>query len=283
MKHKLTTTDHSRDIAGLKYVYPVLSRRAGGLSIGINFNTNNACNWRCIYCQVPELVRGAAPEMDFDLLEQELHFFLDQVLQGGFFDQFNVPESQRVIKDIAISGNGEPTSLKTFDKAIAIIGRIATEKGVLPGSNFVLISNGSLMYQTAVQNGLKLLNRFGGQVWYKLDSATAQGRKIINDTQQTNDKTIENLKISSALCETRLQTCLMEYSLIDVEMEFKAYVELLNEIKLQQIKLKNIMLYTIARPSMQPEANQLNRQNELKMNQFAELLRRLGYDVSISL
>ncbi len=60
----LSTTDHSRDGAGLSYVYPVVSRRAGGVSVGINLNTNNACNWRCIYCQVPDLVRGAAPPVD---------------------------------------------------------------------------------------------------------------------------------------------------------------------------------------------------------------------------
>jgi wyosine [tRNA(Phe)-imidazoG37] synthetase (radical SAM superfamily) len=52
---KLSVTDHSRDSAGLRYVYPVVSRRAGGVSVGINLNTNNACNWRCIYCQVPDL------------------------------------------------------------------------------------------------------------------------------------------------------------------------------------------------------------------------------------
>ncbi|MEO1885426.1 MAG: radical SAM protein, partial [Methylococcales bacterium] len=124
MQKKLSTTDHSRDIAGLKYVYPVLSRRAGGLSIGINFNTNNACNWRCVYCQVPDLVRGAAPVMDFQLLEDELRFFLDNVLNGNFFDQFNVPEQQRVIKDIAISGNGEPTSLKGFARAVQLVGQL---------------------------------------------------------------------------------------------------------------------------------------------------------------
>ena len=101
MDKKLTTTDHSRDIAGLKYIYPVISRRAGGLSIGINFNTNNACNWRCVYCQVPGLVRGAAPEADLGLLENELKFFLDNVLNGDFFNQFNVPMQQRNIKDIA--------------------------------------------------------------------------------------------------------------------------------------------------------------------------------------
>ena len=73
---KLSTTDHSRDSAGLRYVYPVVSRRAGGVSIGINLNTNNACNWRCIYCQVPDLVRGTAPPVDLALLEKELSDFL---------------------------------------------------------------------------------------------------------------------------------------------------------------------------------------------------------------
>jgi len=40
----LTVTDHSRESAGLTYVYPVLSRRSGGVSVGINLNPNNACN-----------------------------------------------------------------------------------------------------------------------------------------------------------------------------------------------------------------------------------------------
>ena len=100
---KLTTTNHRSDIVGLKYVYPVISRRIGGLSIGINFNTNNACNWRCIYCQVPDLKIGVAPEMDFQLLENELRFFLDDVLNGDFYERFQVNEDKRVIKDIAIA------------------------------------------------------------------------------------------------------------------------------------------------------------------------------------
>ena len=83
----LTTTDHSRDSAGLRYVYPVVSRRAGGVSIGINLNPNNACNWRCIYCQVPELVRGTAPPIDLALLEQELSGFLHELQHGDFMQR----------------------------------------------------------------------------------------------------------------------------------------------------------------------------------------------------
>jgi len=283
MNQKLSITDHSRDLAGLKYVYPVLSRRAGGLSIGINFNTNNACNWRCVYCQVPGLVKGAAPEMDFSVLEQELNFFLDFVLKGDFFDQFNVPQSQRVIKDIAISGNGEPTSLKGFDKAVALIGRIATEMKVLPDSHFVLISNGSLMHQKCVQEGLKILHSYQGQVWFKLDSATEQGRRTINDSRQANTKILENLKISSDLCETQLQTCLLKYPAYEDEKEHKAYLDLLTEIKQRRFKVNKIMLYTLARPSLQPEAGQLEKLDEKGMIRFADEIKCLGYQVSTSL
>ncbi len=76
MATTLTTQDHSRDVAGLTYIYPVLSRRAGGISVGINFNVNNACNWRCVYCQVPGLSVGSAPDIDLLKLREELCFFL---------------------------------------------------------------------------------------------------------------------------------------------------------------------------------------------------------------
>ena len=42
----LSVSDHDRNSAGLTYVYPVISRRAGGVSVGVNLNVNNACNWR---------------------------------------------------------------------------------------------------------------------------------------------------------------------------------------------------------------------------------------------
>ena len=114
---RLNAIDHSRDSAGLTYVYPVVSRRAGGVSIGINLNPNNACNWRCIYCQVPNLTRGTAPRIDLSKLRNELHFFLNELINGEFMLKY-VPEEVRVIRDIALSGNGEPTSAKEFDQVI---------------------------------------------------------------------------------------------------------------------------------------------------------------------
>lgn len=281
MTQKLTTNDHSRDSVGLKYVYPAMSRRSGGLSIGINFNPNSACNWRCIYCQVPDLMRGTAPEMDFELLEQELRLFLADVLHGDFYDRFEIPEALRVIKDIAISGNGEPTSLVGFEKAIALIGDIATELGVLPSANFVLITNGSLMHQTKVQMGLKRLNHYNGQVWFKLDSATEQGRKLINNTDQSAQKALVGIISCAQLCKTKLQTCVVNYQGQGLlESEKTAYLELLKQIK-KRTNIREIMLYTIARTSFQPEAVDIVKLDAQIMNEFSNKISQIGYQVRV--
>ncbi|WP_411726940.1 radical SAM protein [Methyloglobulus sp.] len=282
MTLSLTTTNHDRHVAGLKYVYPVLSRRAGGLSIGINFNTNNACNWRCIYCQVPGLIKGAAPDLDLRLLEEELKFFLNDVRQGDFYRRFQVDAENRVIKDIAISGNGEPTSVKDFAKAVALIGEIATVFGVFPGSRFVLITNGSLIHQQKVREGLKALHSLGGEVWFKLDSATKEGRSLFNVTNQSVKSSLRNLRISSEVCTTKLQTCLIDYAGQGwSETEKKAYLDALKTIR-ATADVNEIMLYTLARPSMQPEASQLAAFSPDVLDAFAEDIRQLGFKVSVA-
>jgi wyosine [tRNA(Phe)-imidazoG37] synthetase (radical SAM superfamily) len=280
---RLITNNHSRDIVGLKYIYPVLSRRAGGLSIGINFNTNNACNWRCVYCQVPNLTVGSAPKMDFQLLEDELRFFLAIVLHGDFYQQFQVEESQRVIKDIAISGNGEPTSLKSFAKAVELIGRVATEFGVFPNSNYVLITNGSLIHQPKVQAGLKVLKAYNGEVWFKLDSATDEGQTLINNTRQSCQSHVENLLLAAQNCLTKLQICLVDYDGNGLsEKEKLAFLTLLAAIKAADVSVHQVMLYTIARPSLQPEASLLAPLSIDVLTAFADDIRLLGFDVSVS-
>ncbi|MGZ8246744.1 radical SAM protein [Methylomagnum sp.] len=280
---KLTTTNHDRDSAGLTYVYPVISRRSGGLSIGVNLNPNNACNWRCVYCQVPDLIRGAAPEIDLAVLEDELRGLLDDALHGDFFELFQPPESQRVIRDIAISGNGEPTSLRDFDKAVALIGEVATEAGILPQSNFVLITNGSLLHRPCVQNGLKKLKKFGGEVWFKLDSATEEGRALINNAGQSCQASVENLLLCAKLCPTKLQTCLLDYDKHGLPSEEKnAFLDLLRHIKVQGCALRSVLLYTIARPSLQPESGRLEKLSVETLNTFADEIRLLGFEVLVS-
>ena len=45
------------NVANFKFVYPTLSRRSKGISIGVNLNPDKVCNFDCIYCQVGACLR----------------------------------------------------------------------------------------------------------------------------------------------------------------------------------------------------------------------------------
>ena len=282
MSEKLTTTDHNREIAGLQYIYPVISRRAGGLSIGINLNTNKACNWRCLYCQVPGLSKGAAPAIDFPRLERELRWFLQYVLVGSFYADFDMPEQQRCIKDIAISGNGEPTSARGFAHVITLLTEVLAELQLTHAFNKVLITNGSLVHRTEVQQGLRQWHAIGGEVWFKLDSATTQGRRLLNNSRLSNAKVLSNLRLAASLCTTKIQTCVLQYLGDNWPAgERAAYLDLLRQLT-DIPNLRSIMLYSIARPSYQPEAPLLQAMPVAEMQAFARELEQLGFQVSVS-
>ncbi len=280
----LTTTNHSRDSAGLTYIYPVISRRSGGLSIGVNLNTNNACNWRCVYCQVPDLIRGSAPKTDLGLLETELRGFLDDVLTGDFYRRFSVPAEQQTIRDIAISGNGEPTSSMEFDQVIGLIGSVVADYDLLGKIKLVLITNGSLIRREHVQKGLAHWGELGGEVWFKLDSATEAGSQYANGIHHTPTSVLRNMEIAARLCPTWLQTCLFAVDSQPPSVEeCETYLAFLQHIQAQPIELCGVLLYGLARPSMQAEAPSLSALPSDWMQNFALKIQAIGLETRLSL
>ncbi len=275
--------DHCRDSVGLHYVYPVVSRRAGGVSVGINLNTNNACNWRCLYCQVPDLTLGAAPPLDLALLEQELRGFLQELLHGNFM-QRRVPEGMRRICDIAISGNGEPTSAEEFPRVIELVARLKLELALPVGIKLVLITNGSLLHRETVQQGLRCLAQHNGEVWFKLDRASEVETRRINNTNISMGKVRENLATASRLCQTWLQTCW--FALDGAPPSGKDendYLDFLAGLLRDNIRPQGVLLYTLARPSLQPEAPRLAALTAQQMEAFAARIRALGMETKVSL
>jgi wyosine [tRNA(Phe)-imidazoG37] synthetase (radical SAM superfamily) len=282
MSEVLNVYDHDRDSAGLTYVYPVISRRAGGVSIGINLNTNNACNWRCIYCQVPDLKRGSAPEVDLEKLAGELRGFLRELLQGDFMLQ-RVPAEARRLNDIALSGNGEPTSAREFDQVVDLIGKIMAEFDLIGKIKLVLITNGSLIQRPKVKEGLRKMAWLGGEVWFKLDSVTADGMLRINGSRQTLQKVHANLRASALLCPTWLQTCVFAFDgQPHAEAEREAYLNFISRLRAEDVPLRGVLLYGLARPSMQPEAARLSALPKEWMLNFAAAIETLGVPVKLS-
>lgn len=280
--YRLTVSEHDRHAAGLTYVYPVVSRRAGGVSIGINLNLNDACNWRCIYCQVPGLIRGSPPPIDVPLLERELHGFLEGILHGDFMERRVPPESRR-LNDIAFSGNGEPTSAREFAAAVDAVGGVMREFDLVGKIKLVLITNGSLVHQPRVQTGLTRLAPLGGEVWFKLDRATAAGIRAVNSTRTTMEKVLRNLHIAARLCPTWLQTCVFALDgRPPAAHEVDAYVSCLARLRSEGVDLKGVMLYGVARPSHQPEAKRISEVPEAWLNELADRIRALGTSVIVT-
>ena len=279
----LSTKDHSRFQAGFEYVYPVVSRRAGGVSLGINLNINNACNWRCIYCQVPDLIRGAPPAVNLNLLEKELSVFLDQILRGSYLED-EVPEGQRRLNDIAFSGNGEPTSAPNFLDAVKAVYGVRTKADVPDSVKTVLITNGSLMHQEKVIRGVAELAGINGEVWYKIDRATGEGTQLINDTKVIKSRIMSNLEASAKACPTWIQTCFFKMDgLNPSDHDVEAYVELIKEAKVSGIPFRGILLYGLARESLQPESSRLSPLDDGWFKAFANRLRTLGVTVNLSI
>jgi wyosine [tRNA(Phe)-imidazoG37] synthetase (radical SAM superfamily) len=277
----LTTKDHARDVAGYTYVYPVVSRRARGVSVGINLNTNRACNWRCVYCQVPGLVLGEAPPTDLSLLERELRAMLGDIVSGDYLVR-HVPEESRRLNDVAFSGNGEPTSAKDFDQAVDVVGRVLSDLGLVGKVAVVLITNGSLIHRPGVLRGLEAMAALGGEVWFKLDSATEEGRARLNGTTISGARIRENLKRCAALCPTRLQTILVG---MDGEgpsaQEQDAWLDFVRGLLEEGTPIRDVLLYGLERVSHQPEADRLFKLEPAVLEAFAERVRSLGLPVSV--
>jgi wyosine [tRNA(Phe)-imidazoG37] synthetase (radical SAM superfamily) len=276
----LSITDHSRDRLGLNYVYPVISRRSGGLSIGVNLNNNNACNWRCIYCQVPGLKRGKAPGVDLDVLAHELNTVLSDILHGDFYTHYQIPETSRHICDIAISGNGEPTISGVFDQVIELISDTAGEFGLLNQIKIILITNGSQIYRPAIKNAVKNLSQINGEIWFKFDSASSAGLRSINNTGIPVARLRRNLEMAANLCPTWIQTCVFALDgRPPAAAAQESYLQFISSLIKSRIPLKGILLYGIARSSQQPEASRLTRLPSKWLAQYAAQLRSTGIEV----
>jgi wyosine [tRNA(Phe)-imidazoG37] synthetase (radical SAM superfamily) len=280
----LTVEDHNRDVTGLTYIYPVVSRRAGGVSIGINLNINNACNWRCVYCQVPNLTRGTPPPINLELLEKELREFLEYIVHGDFMLRY-VAEGDRKIQDIAFAGNGEPTSAKEFPAILGIVEKLLNEFDLLSPTlahpiKVRLITNGSLMDKPHVLESIRHLAKINGEVWFKSDAGTSEGVAKVNDVNINIASVIKRIKACAEACPTFVQTCMVAIDgMPPTDLEVDAYITLLSEVK---DVIQGVHLYGLARPSMQAEAPRLTRLLPEWLEGVATKIRAIGLMAFVS-
>jgi len=201
----------------------------------------------------------------------------------GDFLAARVPVEARRLNDIALSGNGEPTSAREFESVIDLIGKARGQMGVPAEVKTVLITNGSLMQRAGVQAGVRKLASLNGEVWFKMDRATRAGLRKVNNTRTDAVRMRSNLEIAARLCPTWIQTCMFA---IDGEppdeTEQRAYLDFLRERVAEGLPLRGVLLYGLARQSFQPEASRLGTLPFAWLDAFAERIRVLGLEVKVT-
>jgi wyosine [tRNA(Phe)-imidazoG37] synthetase (radical SAM superfamily) len=232
-------------------VYPVLSRRSRGISIGVNLNPDKVCNFDCIYCQVDRRSEAETKFVETDQLLAEIDHMLELVAGGALFadEPFrDVPADRRRLNDIAFSGDGEPTTYRNFDE---IIGAVADLKRrhALPEVKLVLITNASMFHKPAVEQGLAILDRNNGEIWAKLEAGTDPYYQLIERTKVPFQRVLDNITAAARIRPLVIQSLFMRVAgEAPPAAEIDAFCDRLSAIVAAAGRLKLVQVYTVARP-----------------------------------
>ena len=242
---------HPRTFHDNRFVYPVLSRRSHGLSVGINLNPDKVCNFDCIYCQVDRTSQAETRFVELDEVLEELDALLAQVADGSLWDDpafVEVPVNLRRFNDIAFSGDGEPTTYRNFDE---IVERVAEVKVRWGGEEpkLVLITNASMFHRPAVERGLETLDAHNGEIWAKLEAGTDEYFRLIERTVVPFERVLENIASAARRWPLVIQGLFMRVQgEAPPESEIEAFCDRLCEITSTGGQLKLVQVYTVARP-----------------------------------
>jgi len=268
-----------RSYFGNRFVYAVISQRARGLSIGVNLNPDKVCNFDCVYCEVDRRDAATDTGIDLDVLAAELEEMLARAYGGGMRELPGyeaVPEDLLALKEVALSGDGEPTLCPMFAEVVETVLHVRA-KGLFPFFKVVLITNSTGLHLAHVQQGLKLLTG-RDEIWAKLDVGTQACLEQINRPKSsplncprvTLEHVIDNIL---ALAKQRPVVIQSLFPLVDGQGpapdEINAYAERLKELKQAGAQIPLVQIYSAHRPPTPPNCG------HLPLRTLSEIARRV--------
>lgn len=247
-------TQHPRTLvvagAANRYVYAVLSRRAGGVSIGVNLSPHKACNFDCTYCQVDR--RTPAPEktVDLDVLRAELRATFEAARSGALLAEprfASAPPEQRRVVDVAFSGDGEPTSEPWFAEAAHITAE-ERERAGLRDVAIRIITNATQFHVPRVADALRFLDAHGLDVWAKLDAGTEPYYELVDRSRVPFRRVLDNLLLCARERTTTIQTLFARHhGEGPSDDEIRAWVARLAEIRAGGGRIGWVQVHTVSR------------------------------------
>ncbi|QQO10617.1 hypothetical protein [Breznakiella homolactica] len=174
--------NHRSDREEGALVYPVYSRRSGGLSLGVNlFPDAKVCTFDCPYCEVFPFETDIRFSMD--TAERALRSAIARARAQ------NIP-----VKDICFSGNGEPTVSPFFIEALNMASAVRDE--LVPESALIVITNGTGLLDD--RTFAFLVRAAAGptrlKVWLKLDAGTEEWYQAVDRSAVAYGGLIEKIE-----------------------------------------------------------------------------------------
>ncbi len=275
---RLDFKDHRRELDQNRYVYAVVSRRARGLSIGVNLNTDKLCNFDCPYCQVDRRTPGGPSEIDVERLVVELLALLERAAAGQLWGEppFDTvaPGLQRVA-DVAFSGDGEPTTPPEFPAVAEAVRGILDRRA--PRIPLRLITNATMFDRPRVRAAL----RFFDELWCKLDAGSEDYFQLVDGTRLPFGKVLANLTGVARERPIVIQSLFMSYDGAPPSGdELDAYADRLAEIAEAGGRIELVQVYTVARQPSDPRCEALPQET---LDAIAARVRGLGLAAEVFL
>ncbi len=265
----LTPERHQRGEDAASIIYPVVSRRARGLSLGINlFPDSKHCTYNCPYCEVQPFSNPHA-RLSEGMIEAALREFFDK--------DWPAYAKSFALEDISISGNGEPTCSPFLEEALYAAAKVLSEQVSLDAKLFhvpvVLITNSTGFLSPQI---CELLYRFSQEarfeIWAKLDGGTSELHSILSGSNYEFDRIVGDIAHFAAITPVKIQTMICRDArsgrvLFDAERYCGALMSLIG----QGARINAIQLYTTARPPAEPWIASID---DIEMAMLASIVRR---------
>ena len=256
------TRDHRRQWRRCRLVYPVIARRAKGVSIGVNLNLDKRCNFACLYCQIDRRLGRQRVDVDLADLRDELTLAMRQIVSGEIWAEPRfapTPAPLRRLNDIAFSGDGEPTCLEHFDRAVQI-GADVRREFRCDELKLVVITNATKLDSPQFRRALPILDANNGQIWAKLDAGTEDYFQRINRPHPkiALRRVLDNITDVARGRGVVIQSLFFRADGAEPPpAELSAYRDRLGEILDAGGRIDLVQIHTIARPPSSPSASAL--------------------------
>ena len=268
-----TAYDRPRDLLGNRFVYAVISSRARGLSLGVNMNPDKQCNFDCSYCEVDRRQPSRETKLDVDVMAAELRKTIAFIQSGKLAERpwyQSLPSELLQLRQVALSGDGEPTLAGNFVEAVQAVVRVRALGGYF---KIVLITNGTGLDQPQVLRGLELLTK-SDEIWIKLDGGTQSFIDKVNRPDVPLEKILSNILLVGRLRPVVIQSLFPAVHGEEPPFEeIREYALRLKELKAGGAQISLVQIYSAARPGVNAEWGHLPLR---VLSQIAQAVRQVA-------